>query len=37
MRNVKNRIYSLPMHVYKHHLYLLEQHRESFENLVSNY
>jgi len=25
------------MHVYKHHLYLLEQHRESFENLVSNY
>ena len=29
--NVKNRIYSLPMHVHTHQLYLLEQHSESFE------
>jgi len=26
--NVKSRIYSLPMHLHKHQLYLLEQHSE---------
>jgi len=29
IRNVKSRIYSLPMHVHKRKLYLLEQHSES--------
>ena len=28
-RYVKRRIYSLPVHVHKHQLYLLEQHSES--------
>ena len=31
IRNVKSRIFSLPMHVHKHQLYLLEQHSESFK------
>ena len=30
-RNVKTRIYCLPMNLHKHQLYLLEQHRESFK------
>jgi len=30
IRNVKSRIYSLPMHVHKHQLYFLEQHSKSF-------
>ena len=31
IRNVKSRIYVLPMHVHKHQLYLLEQHSESLK------
>ena len=29
IRNVKTKIYSLPVHVHKHQFYLLEQHSES--------
>ena len=29
IRDVKNRIYSLPMNLHTHQLYLLEQHSES--------
>jgi len=31
IRDVNNRIYSLPMNLDKHQLYLLEQHSESFK------
>jgi len=31
IRSFKSRIYSLPMHVHKHQVYLLEQHSESFK------
>jgi len=31
IRYVKRLIYSLPMHVFKYQLYLLEQHSNSFE------
>ena len=31
IRDVKSRIYSLPMNLHKHQLYLLEQHSESFK------
>ena len=31
IRNVKSRIYTLPINLHKHQLYLLEQHSESFE------
>jgi len=31
IRNVKSRIYNLPMTLHKHQLYLLQQHNESFE------
>ena len=31
IRKNKGRIYSLPMHVHKHKLYLLEQHSKSFD------
>jgi len=31
IRNVKNRIFGLPMNLYKQKLYLLKQHSESFE------
>jgi len=31
IRNVKSRIYSLPMNLHKIQLYLLEQHSESFK------
>ena len=31
IRVLKNRIYNLPMHVHKHHLFLLEPHSKSFE------
>jgi len=31
IRNFKGRIYSLPMNLHKHQLYLLEQHSESFK------
>jgi len=39
IRNVKSRIhvYSLPVNLHKHQLYLLEQHRETLKILVSNY
>ena len=39
IRNVKSRIhvYSLPVNLHKHQLYLLEQHRETLKNLVNNY
>ena len=30
IRNIKSRIYSLPMNLHKHQLYMWEQHRESF-------
>ena len=29
IRNVRRSIYSLPMHIYKHQLYLFEQHSET--------
>jgi len=31
IRNVKSRIYCLPVHVHKHQLYLLEQNSESLK------
>jgi len=34
MRNIKSRIYKLPMHLHKHHLYLLEQHSFMFSYII---
>ena len=36
IRNVNSRIYSLPLHVYKHQLDLYEQHIDSFKIIRIN-
>ena len=37
INNVKSRTYSIPLHVYTHQLYLLEQHSDSFKKVGSNF
>ena len=36
IRNVKSKIYRLPMNLHNHHLYLLEQHRKSLKIIRSS-